>query len=222
MRSLPRRNPGPAAILRRVIPLEEVRRRLASHPARTVDSATARRAAVSVVLRPGAAGPEVLFIERAERSGDPWSGHMAFPGGRMEAVDAHVRAAAERETREEVGLDLTRALHLGRLDDLEGHHAGRPVELVISAFVYQLEGPEPLGASDEVQEALWVPLGALLDPGSHVDYAHPLLRGALYPGIVVGDPQRHVVWGLTYRFVQGFFEALGQPLQHDPKRRRAG
>jgi hypothetical protein len=33
-----------------------------------------------------------------------------------------------------------------------------------------------------------------------------------YPGIVVGDPVRHVVWGLTYRFLEVFFEIVGRPL----------
>jgi 8-oxo-dGTP pyrophosphatase MutT (NUDIX family) len=207
-----------------VIALDEIRRRVAAYAPRTVDDAGARRAAVSVVLRPGArdGAPELLFIERARREGDPWSGHMAFPGGRMERGDASVRMAAERETLEEVGLALDTAEHLGRLDDLEGRHAGRPVELVISAFVYQLDAPPPLRPSEEVSEALWVPLGALFDPAHHVDYAYPLARGALYPGIVVGDPERHVVWGLTYRFLQGFCDVVGRPLRHEARRRLGG
>jgi 8-oxo-dGTP pyrophosphatase MutT (NUDIX family) len=205
-----------------VLDLAEIRRRLALHSPRTVDPDDVRRAAVSVVLRPGAVEPELLFIERAERLGDPWSGHMAFPGGRVEPGDASTRAAAERETWEEVGLELARAEPLGRLDDLEGHHAGRPAGLVISAFVYQLDAPPPLRPSDEVREALWVPLGTLVDPARHVDYAYPPARGAVYPGIVVGDPRRHVVWGLTYRFLTGLFDALGEPLRHETGRRVVG
>jgi 8-oxo-dGTP pyrophosphatase MutT (NUDIX family) len=52
--------------------------------------------------------PEILFIKRAGRVGDRWSGHVALPGGRRDPPDADDRAAAIRETREEVGLDLTR------------------------------------------------------------------------------------------------------------------
>src|SRR5262245_25531983 len=96
-----------------------------------------RQAAVAIVLHEAATGPEMLFIERAQRRGDPWSGHMAFPGGRVDSTDAHARAAAERETREEVGLDLAGAEALGRLDDLNaGIRLVAP--LVLAAFVYRI------------------------------------------------------------------------------------
>ena len=65
-----------------------------------------REAAVAAILRPGPQ-PEMLFILRASKDGDPWSGHMAFPGGHRESSDASLRATAERETWEEIGLDLT-------------------------------------------------------------------------------------------------------------------
>lgn len=62
---------------------------------------------------------EILFIKRAGRAGDRWSGHVAFPGGRRDPPDVDDRAAAIRETREEVGLDLTRpdCLYAGNLPE---------------------------------------------------------------------------------------------------------
>ena len=191
-----------------MVDLAQVRRALAAHCPDTIGDPARPRAAVSLVLRGPEAGPELLFIERARREGDPWSGHMAFPGGRVEPRDEHPRAAAERETLEEVGLSLSGAEHLGRLDDLEGRHAGRRLPLVISAYVYHREDPDPLELNHEVETAFWVPLAKLLDPVHHVDYPH--IPG--YPGIQVGDPERHVVWGLTYRFLEMFLEALGRPL----------
>jgi 8-oxo-dGTP pyrophosphatase MutT (NUDIX family) len=170
-----------------------------------------RRAAVALVLRGAPERPELLFIERAERPGDPWSGHMAFPGGRLEPGDPGPRAAAERETLEEVGLDLAAAESIGRLDDLHGHHVAGVPRLVISAFVYHLPDPPRLVLNHEVREALWLPLGELRDPVRAV--GHPPRSGdLLYPGILVGDPGRHVVWGLTYRFLEIFFRLLGRPL----------
>jgi 8-oxo-dGTP pyrophosphatase MutT (NUDIX family) len=193
--------------------LDEIRRALTVHEPRTVSAADTRQAAVAMILCRRNGEPEVLFIERAQRRGDPWSGHMAFPGGRVEQADPDPRRAAERETFEEVGLDLSSAERLGRLDDLHGHHAPGVPELVISAFVYHLPGPSELVLNHEVREAFWFPVASLLDPERHVDYPAYQLGGLPYPGILVGDPERHVVWGLTYRFLEFFFEVMGRPLQ---------
>jgi len=78
-------------------------------------------ASVAIVFREGPESIEVLLIERAEREGDPWSGHMAFPGGRLEDHDDSSRSTARRETFEEVGIELASAEYLGRLDDIEGN-----------------------------------------------------------------------------------------------------
>lgn len=63
--------------------------------------------------------PEILFIKRAGRVGDRWSGHVAFPGGRRDPPDVDDRATAIRETREEVGLDLAHrhCLYVGNLPE---------------------------------------------------------------------------------------------------------
>lgn len=63
--------------------------------------------------------PEVLFIKRASRVGDRWTGHVALPGGKRDPEDADDRAAAIRETSEEVGLDLTTEdyLYVGNLPE---------------------------------------------------------------------------------------------------------
>lgn len=194
-----------------MLPKDAIRRALAARPPQLVADPARPRAAVAVVLcgDDPEDGPDLLLIERARREGDPWSGHMAFPGGRVEPVDPDPRAAAERETREEVGLELAGADLLGRLDDLEGRHAGRRLPLVISAWVYHLAEPAPLALNHEVEEALWVPLRRLVDPRHHVEYPTPW---AGYPGILVGAPERHVVWGLTYRFLEILLDRLGHPL----------
>ena len=186
-----------------------IRDALARRRSKIVDDPERPRAAVAVVLRPADVGPELLLIERAKHPEDPWSGHMAFPGGRVDPGDPHAQAAAERETLEEVGLSLAGAEVLGRLDDLEGRHAGRPLSLVISAHVYHCPAPGELALNHEVASALWVPVVRLVDPAYHVEYPTPI---GGYPGILVGEPDRHVVWGLTYRFLEIFLDVLGRPL----------
>jgi 8-oxo-dGTP pyrophosphatase MutT (NUDIX family) len=187
--------------------IDEIRDALATRTPRLLSAR--RRAAVAIVLHAAEPGPEVLLIERARRLGDPWSGDMAFPGGHVEARDADPRAAAVRETREEVGLDLARtgAEPLGQLDDLQ---AGVPFlsPLVVSTFLYRVALRPALAPNHEVASALWVPAARVLDPARHVGYRLGLLR---LPGVSVGEPGRHVVWGITYRLLAALFAATGRP-----------
>ena len=189
--------------------VSEIKQALLRRPGRALDVEGKRRAAVAMVLRPAVAGPDVLFIERARHEGDPWSGHMAFPGGRVDPGDADAQAAAERETLEEVGVSLRGAELLGRLDDKQGNPRTHPA-LVISAFVYVLPEPQALVINHEVEEALWFPLQGLLEPRNHVLY--PARDTLEFPGVLVGKPGRHIVWGLTYSFLESFFHAVGHPL----------
>jgi 8-oxo-dGTP pyrophosphatase MutT (NUDIX family) len=194
-----------------VADIEHIGRALSGYRGRRIERPGVGRAAVAMVLRARARDhPEVLLIERARRRGDPWSGHMAFPGGRMDPADASLEAAAVRETREEVGLGLEGARPLGRLDDLEGRHAGRPAGLVISAFVYHHAAAEPLVTNHEVASAMWVPVWELGARERHVDHPYPGID-RIFPGILVGEPGRHVVWGLTYRFIEVFYAAVSRP-----------
>src|SRR6059036_755615 len=118
---------------------KDVRSALASRPPAPVSADVARRAAVALVLRDGPSGIELLFIRRADHPEDPWSGQMAFPGGRSEPGDPDPRATAVRETEEEIGVDLARdAEYLGPLDEVRAAARLRPVDLAISPFVFRL------------------------------------------------------------------------------------
>lgn len=192
--------------------LDHIRSCLAAHDPPRRRAPGAGRAAVALLLRPGPADAELLLIERARHEADPWSGHMALPGGRVDAGDASDRHAAERETLEEVGIGLGGCEYWGRLLDLEGRHAGRPAGLVISAHVWHVPGSAPLRLNYEVAEAFWFPLSGLLDPSRRVEVESPHLPGSRFPGILVGVPDRQVVWGLTYRFLEALMQVLGLAL----------
>jgi 8-oxo-dGTP pyrophosphatase MutT (NUDIX family) len=158
-------------------------------------------AAVAVLLHDGAEGGglEALFIHRAERAGDTWSGQIAFPGGRREPTDSDLRATAIRETREEIGVDLTAAEPLGVLDDMYPRTPVLP-PVVVRPFVFGLvELPAITLNGDEVQDAFWVPFRALAAPGvqREVTIHH---RGAtrVMPSYVVGN---HTIWGMTERIL---------------------
>ncbi|KAK3824645.1 MAG: hypothetical protein J3Q66DRAFT_94147 [Benniella sp.] len=114
--------------------------------------------------------PEVLFIERATRKTDRWSGHVALPGGKREEADEDDQETAARETTEEIGLDLsdlTQFRCLGALDDRELWTSfGRVFLMVLSPFVYIQLSPStpPLKPQpDEVASVHWQPLSLFLD-----------------------------------------------------------
>src|ERR1700750_1376362 len=65
-----------------------------------------RRAAVALVLRRNLSEAELLVIKRSVSERDHWSGHLALPGGRAEAGDASLRAAAVREKFAGGGIQL--------------------------------------------------------------------------------------------------------------------
>ena len=165
-------------------------------------------AAVVAIFRSGDHGTEVLFIERAHKDGDPWTGQIAFPGGRTEPHDVDTYDTALRETREEIGLDLTNSPSLGRLTDLEGGPRGSRQRLRVSPHLCWLHGPRPeLTLNYEVADVLWIPLTHLTDPAHHIDYAYPPLGPDLWPGIQL-DPTR-VLWGLTLRMTNDLLTRLG-------------
>jgi 8-oxo-dGTP pyrophosphatase MutT (NUDIX family) len=173
----------------------------------------APQAAVAAILRPGAlSGPEILFIERAERAGDPWSGHMAFPGGRRDPVDGTLVDTAIRETREEVGIDLAMHTLLGTLADVPTHRTG----LVVRAFVFALTDEASLTSAlgsfpankDEVADLVWAPIDPLMrgEMASTYDFMPEGFDAPVsLPSFKVGE---RVVWGLTYRMLELLFEAI--------------
>ena len=115
--------------------IADLRRRLAGHSAWQAPRETGQiEAAVTAVLRAGES-LELLLIERVERAEDPWSGHMALPGGRRDAEDPDLLATALRETAEEVGIVLDPAVELlGALDEVYPQTRLLP-PLVIAPFV---------------------------------------------------------------------------------------
>lgn len=177
--------------------------------------AAGERAAVALLLHQSAEQePRLLLIERARREGDPWSGDLAFPGGRMEPGDADERAAAERETAEEVGLDLAAARFLGRLDDM----SASLLPITVAAFVYAVESAAlpALSLSDEVTEAFWIPLPHLFDRRRLRE--HRLRRGAAehrFPALDLLGPGRPLLWGLSYRFTRSLGALVGEDLPGD-------
>jgi 8-oxo-dGTP pyrophosphatase MutT (NUDIX family) len=156
-------------------------------------------AAVAVILHDGAEGLEALFIHRAVRAGDTWSGQIAFPGGRRDPGDTDLLATAIRETMEEVGVDLSSAERLGVLDDLYPRTPVLP-PVVVRPFVFALTGRPTIVASPEAQDAFWVSFRALQAPGvrGEVIVDHPGIPRRALPAYTLGN---RTIWGMSERIL---------------------
>ena len=122
------------------------------------------RAAVAIMVREGQEATELLMIRRATREGDPWSGHMGFPGGRRDPEDHSNLSCALRETEEELGVDLLRwGAPLGELSDVNtGWRKDRP-EMLVTPFIFSVSELPALTPNHEVDDVVWVPLYFLMD-----------------------------------------------------------
>jgi 8-oxo-dGTP pyrophosphatase MutT (NUDIX family) len=189
-----------------------IRRALSGHANLPATPAPAERAAaVSLLLVPAAEGVEVLMIRRASRVGDPWSQHMALPGGFRGPSDADLFATALRETREEVAVDLaTDTEALGVLPDVNPAIGN----LTVRPFVFARGARPPIALSSEVDAIAWVNLGAIERNEAPAEFE--LWRGATrhrFPGFRVGE---NVVWGMTYRVLMDLIEraarAFSEPI----------
>lgn len=162
-----------------------------------------RRAAVALILRTSEHGfLELLMIKRAVYAGDPWSGHIALPGGREEPGDGSLEDTAIRETLEETALDLIAdGLLFGRLDDLGPRSAPLP-PISITPFLFAYGGPGIVTPSPEVAEAFWVPVDALRDPRASREIELELTGG---PRRVTSfEHEGHIIWGLTEQILRQF------------------
>ncbi len=187
---------------------EQLRGRLRSYRGRHTDLPPPFRwAAVAIILRPrGRRDADILFIKRAQHPDDPWSGHMAFPGGRKDDADPSILATVIRECQEELNLDLSTYPPLTQLSDLQassrkGFHA-----MVIRPFVFLLDRDPALNPNEEVDEVVWLPLSMLLSGAAHG--VRSLERHGHvfdFPCIRHGD---YVIWGLTYQMLHELLECL--------------
>ena len=160
-----------------------------------LDSETAW-AAVAVIVAPNP--DSVLLIRRAERAGDPWSGHMGLPGGRLDPADSDLGQTALRETSEEIGWRLDRRQLLGTLPDV-WPRTPLPRLIVVRPFVFAVSERPDLVLSGEVAETFWVPVAELRDPAVYRETVIEL-RGERrgFPAFHLGP---HVIWGLTERIL---------------------
>ena len=198
--------------------IEQIRSRLSGiEPAG--DAPPARRASVAIVLAGGADDARsVCFVERARRAGDPWSGDVAFPGGWAKHDAESLRAAAMRETHEEIGLALTDAHHVGDLPPMRVPRFRSGMGVIGASVFHVGESRPPLSLEPrEIAHAFWVPIAHLHHPGNRT-VVHWSRSGPPRPRPAI-DFDGRVIWGLTYRILRRFSDLMTggrSPLEADP------
>lgn len=169
------------------------------------------RAATSAVLwvpNQEERSAEILFIRRADRPEDRWAKQIGLPGGRREGNESDVETA-ERETFEEVGLDLrSLAQHLGPLDCVEARKGGAKLGFGIYPFLYATRSRPNLRLDpEEVSECFWVPLEHLLDPNRAAEKSF-VWQGREYLAPAIALDSQDLLWGLTYRVIKDLLQRL--------------
>jgi len=177
--------------------LQLIETRLADHtPGRTLLRRVQKRSAVAMILQVREGELHILMIKRAEREGDPWSGHMAYPGGRMDKTDANGYEVAVRETAEEVGLILgAKDECIGRLSDLNARPYRGTFGMAVSPFVFRLDREVTFTPNHEVAEIVWVPLEFLLDTDNREEMIWDY-KGARIP-VPCYRYEGRCIWGLS-------------------------
>ena len=162
-----------------------------------------RFAAVAMLMR-NEQSPSVLFIKRAEHAGDPWSGQVAFPGGKMRPEDRTIKDTAMRETLEEVGIDLANTAEFLGYGTLATTHTGT-MDVVPTVFLMRSE--TEVKTNEEVASHRWVELERLVAAESRSTYRFEREGTAVeLPAFKIGE---YTVWGLTYRILDALLNGSG-------------
>jgi 8-oxo-dGTP pyrophosphatase MutT (NUDIX family) len=111
-------------------------------------------AAAVAFVRDTERGIEV-YLSRRPMHFRYYPGAFVFPGGRLDETDADIRAAARREVREEVGVDIDTARLALLRDTLTSAHAGPVYHL--HTFAYEVAGDFKTKINpEEVEEETWI------------------------------------------------------------------
>ena len=189
----------------REVTLAEIAHALASRtPVSAERDEPFHEAAVALVLRPGDDGLDALFIKRATRAGDPWSGQIALPGGRRHDDEDSLQRTAMRETLEEIGLDL--AVHgqlLGELNELRPRNPLLP-PIIVRPYVFAIQSHPAFVLNEEVAEVFWAPLRHVFDPARRREITIQV-SGARMRRSAIGFGE-HDIWGMTEKILCTFEE----------------
>jgi len=187
--------------------VETIRRKLSTvtPPPRDALANRSNAAAVLIPLFERGGDLHIIYIRRSDHVASH-RGQVAFPGGRVDAVDATLLDAALREAHEEVGIHPSIVEVIGALPTMQTSTSG----IVVAPFVGVVPSDAPLKPQlSEVAQIFDVPLTALRDPKYRGDYEWksegPATRSSKFPAILYGG---QTIWGLTLRITLNLLELI--------------
>ena len=158
----------------------------------TIPAVNRPEAAVSIIR---CADPvdSILVLRRKKTSGDPWSGHFAFPGGKRAPGDISILHTCLRETREETGVSLDESLLKLQLPVTRaGRNVNAPIQ--VQPYLFALhQRPEIIVETSEIDSYLWLEVEKFIDKSRHLrKEVLPHRFSSVYP---LND---YFLWGFTY------------------------
>lgn len=148
-------------------------------------------AGVGVIFRVEQNRLFILLVKRAKISNDPWSGDMAFPGGKRNSKDSSIIDTVKREVMEETGIDLTRGQYLGMM---EPEYSTVRKGLAVIPLLYLLKEKPEIKINTELENYFWTDFEKL-----KWRCGRSIVKNFDVP---VFDVVNERVWGLTYRMLK--------------------
>ena len=151
-------------------------------------------AAVSLILKPAIKDYEVLFVKRVERQSDPWSGQIAFPGGKRDLRDRTLKDTIIREVFEETNIKLKKTNFLGVLKII---YSEPNTNFKILPFIALLKkNPIIKLNKNELDSFFWISYKKIKRNKGFVG-----ARNKKVPAYIFGE---NIVWGVTYNILEMF------------------
>ncbi len=137
--------------------------------------------------------PVVLMTEKPKHM-KFHAGEISFPGGKLDSNDSNLLDTALRETREEVGLSISKEQVIGQLEPVVTLNSG----FLILPFISIIEKIPTLSANFEVEKILQIPLESFLKTASlDPDPTHNIIQE-----MYTFEYQNQIVWGASARILK--------------------
>jgi len=137
--------------------------------------------------------PTIVMTEKPKHL-NLHAGEISFPGGKFESTDSDLLETALRETREEIGLRISRNQVMGQLEPVTTLNSS----FMILPFVSIVDEIASLSANSEVEKILHIPLKPFLKTMTNdSDPSHNKIQE-----MYTFQYQNKIIWGASARILR--------------------